>query len=380
MSTLNYNTATTFSTSSPFNISSIQLDTNKFVIGFTDTSGKIKLQIVTNTNGTLSFGTLKDTNIYGQIQNVVNDGTTKFCISYLNGDRAGLLICSESSGVITTGTNYYKEYGDYSFSFNSCQVVILTSSIYVLTESSNYKNSEEEETQYRNTAYFLNVSGLNVTSQASQKDLPMYALGIMSDYTKAFRINDTQFLYSYRNWNGDIIEYCVVSSTATGTVFQSNTGGLKLIQLNGTKYLNLYAGASSSVRGKIINITGTTVSQGSEVILASSGLSAYGIFGIAISETSVILSYAENSFNTMQSKELLINGNNITNASPATLAFSAVNYYNDLCRLSATEFAIVYRSGTTGYIKVGTIVNGKKINGITYAKWNGGTITKWNNQ
>lgn len=303
---------------------------------------------------------------------------------------------SESSFVIiySNSTAIYAKCGSVSgttISYGS-EVTIDSNTSYSSTSSATALSGSLFVVAYKNNSYYGvckvgTVSGTTITLGSE------YQFSSNSTTTcEVDAITSTSVILTYARNN----LYCVVG-TVSGTTISYGTESLmytgfknivQCLVLSSTKFVANYADSfsSSSLITRIGEISGTTISgygTGVETSLRTNNTDCFSISQLD-AENYVVAARTSNSTGVSGVKYCSVSGTAITVDASATTLNNGSTSNISSSQLSSSAFITSYvDAGNSSYgtAIVGTIpVSGKKINGVTYSKWNGTAITKFNNQ
>lgn len=237
-------------------------------------------------------------------------------------------------------------------------------------------------------------------------------------------LTNTSFVLFYRTTTGNhriVSTNSTYTSTTLNTVYSSSAfyGNIFIKKINSTSYLTFSNNSSSYLYARVCSISGTAITFNTSTQVTTSQY-ASNCAACILSETEFILTYDVSyaysvvgtisgtsiSFGTRLyvqgvnsmyplfiNNKILLFGNSyvtdiIKNGTTLTVNYQlsypssfSNNYYFYPYYLTNSYFLLGYFTSTPicGFI-IGELQSGKKINGITYSKWNGTAITKFNNQ
>lgn len=354
---------------------------NSVIIAYKDAgSGSfLRTKIGTISGTVLSFGNETGIAIMSNYVDLEELSTNKFLIAYQRDDNTGGVIVLNISGTtITTGTELIFEGTTIQPSLPDLLRLSDTRMILLYTKSTT--------TQDRRIKV-LDISGNTITAGSAYA----WASGdIYASWTNDALgyISSTQFIVVYRTYTGGAYKGRAFIGTVSGTSISYGTtyewvntgaGQPNIVMLNSTKGVILGRNSTDRYLNAVVaNISGTTITFGS--VYSNSINSAYQ-YGIKLSESSVLIAYSDLTNSYMRTVSMTVSGDALQYGDVSTVTSGTAGATTGLCLVSPTSIVTTY--STTAAIKaiVGTLpVSGKKINGITYTKWNNSTITKWNNQ
>ena len=275
-----------------------------------------------------------------------SDGTTVYCVSYIKASGAAVVAASSNGGATTTssGTSIV-----LTSASNRVQAITMTAaSLSVTLPDATTLTLGGELLVIKNTG--TNVFAVRDTSTAVRAVLaPGQVAGF---YLTANATSAGVWAVSNNSMSSFLLG---VFAGAPLAINASNSYPIGCVALSATQLVVAYLGASSYIQACTLNISGTTITAGAifNVTSAASGLPS-GVGLVAMSSTQAIVMYG-NSSNQLQARTLNISGTTITAGTEVAVNSTATCYYMAITKISATQAIAAYYTGVTGYSDARTL-------------------------
>lgn len=381
-------------TTAPSSFEVVAVESNKYVVLYR-ASDYILGRVVTVSGTTASLGA--ETTLYTFISPFRALEDAFMCATTSQGHKRFCLLYSEFDGDNSTRNLHAKMFYIDGSTIN----LIFTHTNLIYDIDQNSVNGD-----------YMNSGHIVITATTPYPSMLAYgytigtsSLSYMSSCSSEGSFSSTQFVtlkdeYSYPNkgvfvyWNnGDLLAkaislewsgsyYYLVCGATYGIAGSTSLSDIWLNNINGTQFIVQWKNSTASTTSFRIG----TVSSVTTISLGSSYDAPYNVydnnFGVMKGGSSLIYVAPGNDSN--RAYYAAISGTTITfDNTPYIYDNTSVNGSLKVASSNPTEFLLMFRDAGDGYEKVvvGTIpAAGKKINGVTYVKWNNSTITKWNNQ
>lgn len=344
------------------------------------TSTAIKLRIGTVSGSTISYGTEASISISTSLvfTKLAKFSSTSFVILYLHGNSLRYVIGTISGTTISVGsyTQIVNSVNNYNPSLD-----IVSSTQFIVSYTS-YSNSNIYAVTCTTDGSV--GSSLQLTSSGNGG---LSSISILSSSRAWCFVGDVQGsidLYDITLSGGGPVSSTKYSNYITYTygtydqIFYLTS--IKIPSINKCLFSFSIGQQSTSSIGYICYAIDEYTSYKYEI----NGSSYSSYVGLnAVSSTAGNVVFTDNS-NSSYGKTKSININSYSLSFDTAVTYnSGTTAYNSTSALDANNFVVVYKDVSNSNQSIGIIGQypalGKKINGITYSKWNGTAITKFNN-
>lgn len=357
-------------------VSIVALSETSALIAYNNEYNQLKLRVATISGTTISYGTDVTTYAsYSLVKAKKISSTSALVVGYANGvgGKARVVTISGTTPVAHTMYQFSSNHlTDIDLSmFNSSTFIVIaqdnTDNNY-LTASAGSISGNTISFGTNSTLVANHVSGINVVAYSSTEAMLFY-------YN-----SDDNYTYIRRvTYSGTTLT--AVNNAVTLSPNYCIYGEMELVASgNPASFILSYSDQSLYVMRTIIVLaSGTTVApQAAYTVTGASGRITMQV----MSPTEVVFFYSNGTDGT--AKRITLNGALIYFDSDSYTFNSGSQFYVASDALNSTNFIVGYRDNSNshyGTAKVGYIPSsGKKINGVTYIKWNNTAIKKWNNQ
>jgi hypothetical protein len=267
--------------------------------------------------------------------------STKAIVVYIDAAGSGYttaVVLEISGSTITAGTPF-----QYDGDSDNVDVVMLTSTKVLSTWRSGSLSNQ-------GLATVLLISGTTISKGSDV----VFETNYLQDSSLA-RLSSTQAIVCYRDHGGtNYGTSCIISvsgsttvTVGTPAVFESaSTYDVSVATFSSTKAIVCYqdAGNGSYLTARILSISGSSVSAGTEIVFANSASTLPLVDVLSSTKAIVVFSDQGNSYYGT-SRILDISGTTISITGNATVYDSSQSRDNVVAALSATEAVVTYRDG-----------------------------------
>lgn len=358
---------------------------------------------------------------------------TKFIILMHNGGDYHFIVYSVSGTTFTQGIPYV--IGNIN-NYEYVDFVVFDENTIFYSFSSN--SSGEGYTDSYTALNKLTISGTTLSNagsvQSSQTTYPDCS-GAIVRYNYITKTVDNYMLWSYKNTYFSFNDPDCTSNTDSstekynsslvhqGTLYSSSSSEppqmlrcidigdgrttgeypLEYGNVNSVPFNSAYSESSDSIGSGMVSVGGIRKVASNKMLMVGDknthlGLSFWNTTTNAVVTTESAFSInAKPSFDVLSATEYIAfyqvlstmkivygtydsTTNAATYTTPTDSPFAATTGTPHVIALSPTKFVLTQYSGSEYFVVGDLPALGKKINGITYAKWNGIAITKWGNQ
>jgi len=202
----------------------------------------------------------------------------------------------------------------------------------------------------------VNVSGSTITLGTD------ILVGAGSQYSSVTRLSATQALVGFLGSPSDRLQFCTLDISGTtitaGTMFTSAIYNLvnTVVAVSATQAMCVAQVGYTTLTAFTLNISGSTITAGATLSMPAVTNPTYGsvqCWATSLSSTQVIATYS-GSNGYLEAVTLNISGTTVTAGSILVVNAVASSYYIQVTTLSATQALVTY-AGTSGYLNACTL-------------------------